>query len=107
MSQPHAKDAVASIRSRNWWRAIKRAWKAPRCSAHCKHTKAPCRNPAVKGKRVCRMHGGAKGSGAPRGQRNGAYRHGRNTLQSQAQRNELRAQTQRLRELVAKALLID
>ncbi|MDQ2084771.1 HGGxSTG domain-containing protein [Xanthobacteraceae bacterium Astr-EGSB] len=29
-----------------------------------------CRAPAVRGKNRCRMHGGAAGSGAPRGNRN-------------------------------------
>ena len=28
------------------------------------------------------MHGGAKGSGAPRGERNGRYRHGRATVEA-------------------------
>jgi hypothetical protein len=31
----------------------------------------PCQSPAVRGKRRCRMHGGAPGSGAPSGRRNG------------------------------------
>ena len=35
----------------------------------------PCRSPATK-KGRCRLHGGARGSGAPPGQRNGQYRHG-------------------------------
>src|SRR5438093_117507 len=37
----------------------------------------PCQSPAVRGKRRCRMHGGATGSGAPSGKRNGNYRNGR------------------------------
>jgi hypothetical protein len=36
----------------------------------------PCQSPPVTGKSRCRMHGGAEGSGAPPGSRNGAYRHG-------------------------------
>ena len=35
----------------------------------------PCRNPPVTGKRRCRMHGGAKRSGAPPGNTN-ALKHG-------------------------------
>jgi hypothetical protein len=35
----------------------------------------PCLSPAVGGKNHCRMHGGAAGSGAPRGNRN-ALKHG-------------------------------
>jgi uncharacterized protein YjcR len=30
----------------------------------------PCQSPAVNGKKRCRMHGGAKGSGAPQGNQN-------------------------------------
>lgn len=30
----------------------------------------PCRAPAVGGRKRCRMHGGASGSGAPRGNQN-------------------------------------
>jgi hypothetical protein len=72
----------------DWRRAIARAHAAPRCTARCKHSKAPCRNPAVNGRSVCRMHGG-KG-GAPAGERNGAYRHGRHTAEAKAERRELR-----------------
>ena len=38
---------------------------SPRCGARTR-SGAPCRAPAVAGKKRCRMHGGAKGSGAPR-----------------------------------------
>jgi hypothetical protein len=48
---------------------------APRCRAKSKRSGKQCRGPAVRGKRVCRMHGGA-GGGAPKGQNNGNYRHG-------------------------------
>ncbi|WP_281407970.1 hypothetical protein [Methylobacterium sp. WL8] len=36
----------------------------------------------MNGKTRCRMHGGAPGSGAPRGERNGAYRHGMRTVEA-------------------------
>ena len=42
---------------------------SPRCGARTRSGK-PCRSPAVSGKRRCRMHGGAPGSGAPRGNQN-------------------------------------
>ena len=61
---------------------------APRCKARCKESKAPCRNAAVKGRSVCRMRCG-KG-GAPKGERNGAYRHGRHPAEAEAERRELR-----------------
>lgn len=46
-----------------------------RCQARTRPGK-PCRSPAVTGKRVCRMHGGARGTGAPKGKANGMFRHG-------------------------------
>jgi glucans biosynthesis protein len=48
---------------------------SPRCGARTR-CGSPCRSPAVKGKRRCRMLGGAAGSGARAGNRN-ALRHGR------------------------------
>jgi hypothetical protein len=48
--------------------------RAKRCHAHSKRTGKPCRSPAVKRWNVCRMHGA--GGGAPKGKRNGKYRHG-------------------------------
>lgn len=42
---------------------------SPRCRAKARSGK-PCMSPAVSGKRRCRMHGGAAGSGAPRGNKN-------------------------------------
>lgn len=47
---------------------------SPRCGARTR-SNTRCRAPAVKGKRRCRMHGGAYGSGGQRGNQN-AYRHG-------------------------------
>ena len=40
-----------------------------RCGAKTRRG-TPCEAPAVRGKQRCRMHGGAKGSGAPAGNRN-------------------------------------
>jgi hypothetical protein len=54
-----------------------KAHAAPRCKARSKRTGQPCRSPAVRGWKVCRMHG-ARG-GAPEGKRNGNYRHGART----------------------------
>jgi hypothetical protein len=58
----------------NPMRNIRKAHAAPRCTAKSKRTGQRCRAPAVRGFRVCRMHG-ARG-GAPEGERNGNYRHG-------------------------------
>ncbi|WP_313898747.1 hypothetical protein [Methylobacterium sp. J-067] len=45
----------------------------------------------MKGKARCRMHGGAKGSGAPKGERNGAYRTGMRTVEMIELRREANA----------------
>lgn len=45
-----------------------------RCGAKTRRG-TPCQAPAVSGKKRCRMHGGAKGSGAPQGNQN-ALKHG-------------------------------
>ena len=58
---------------------------APRCLAKTRSGKA-CQSPAVNGKKRCRMHGGAKGSGAPSGPANGNYRHGGQTKEALAER---------------------
>jgi hypothetical protein len=50
---------------------------SPRCGAKTRSSK-PCMSPAVSGKKRCRMHGGAPGSGAPLGNRN-ALKHGQYT----------------------------
>ena len=56
------------------------AHNAPRCIAKTKRTGMRCRAPAVRGYRVCRMHG-ARG-GAPEGKRNGNFKHGARTKQA-------------------------
>src|SRR5437763_2479194 len=58
-----------------------------RCGARTRKG-TPCRSPAVRGKRRCRMHGGAAGSGAPIGNKN-AFRHGHYTAEAIARRRAL------------------
>ena len=65
-----------------------------RCGAKTRNG-TPCRSPAVQGKDRCRMHGGAKGSGAPIGNRN-ALKHGVFTREAIAER---KAFNQMLREM--------
>ena len=60
---------------------------------------APCKSAPVTGRRRCRMHGGADGSGAPKGERNGNYKHGRYTAEVAATRRWLREATHTLRKL--------
>lgn len=69
-----------------------------RCGARTR-SGAACRSAPVSGRRRCRMHGGAAGSGAPRGARNGNYKHGRYTAEVAATRRWLRDATHMLREL--------
>jgi hypothetical protein len=52
---------------------------SPRCGAKTKQNNgAPCRSPAVKSKKRCRIHGGANGSGAQKDNKN-ALKHGLTT----------------------------
>ena len=60
-----------------------------RCGARTR-TGKPCRSPAVRGKRRCRMHGGAAASGAPIGNKN-ARRHGYYSTEAIAERRGLAA----------------
>ena len=55
-------------------RPMHKAHQAPRCLAKTRMGTA-CQSPAVRGKRRCRMHGGAAGSGAQLGNSN-ALKHG-------------------------------
>lgn len=50
---------------------------SPRCGAKTRRGTA-CNAPRVSGKARCRMHGGARGSGAPTGNKN-ALKHGLHT----------------------------
>jgi len=58
----------------------------------------PRQKHAAKGKKRRRLHGGAQGSGAPCGERNGSYRHGLYTREAIAERRALRALIRGLRE---------
>ena len=60
-----------------------------RCGAKTR-TGGSCRAPALRGKRRCRMHGGAPGSGAQKGNRN-ARRHGLFTREAIAERKQIQA----------------
>lgn len=71
---------------------------SPRCGARTR-SGAPCRSPAVQGKKRCRMHGGAAGSGAPPGNQN-ALKHGEYSKQALADRRELAALIRNARALM-------
>ena len=53
---------------------MQRAHMALRCTAHSKRSGILCKNPAVRGWAVCRMHGARGGHGE--GEVNPAYKHG-------------------------------
>ena len=60
----------------------------PRCEARAKSTGKRCGNPAMKGKRVCYIHGG-RSPGAPKGNKN-AHKHGRNSTDAIEKRRRIR-----------------
>jgi hypothetical protein len=59
-----------------------------------------CRLPEIGGKLRRRMHGGAPGTGAPEGERNRRYRHGRRTAELIAESKEFSACARVLRTAV-------
>jgi uncharacterized protein YjcR len=71
-----------------------------RCGAKTR-SGGSCRSPAVQGKKRCRMHCGAAGSGAPRGNKN-AEKHGRYTRDAIAQRRQVRELMRQAQSLVLK-----
>ena len=71
---------------------------SPRCGAKARSGGA-CRSPAVHGKKRCRMHGGAQGSGAPRANRN-ARKHGLFTGDAIAERRQIQALLGEARKLL-------
>jgi uncharacterized protein YjcR len=71
-----------------------------RCGAKTRSGK-PCRSPAVRGKKRCRMHGGAPGTGAPRGNQN-ALKHGLYTREAFEERDQVRALLRQARGLIQK-----
>ncbi|HKK22682.1 MAG TPA: HGGxSTG domain-containing protein [Pseudohaliea sp.] len=73
---------------------------SPRCGARTRRG-TPCQAPAVSGKKRCRMHGGAKGSGAPKGNRN-ALKHGLHTAEAREMKRRIRALIRRSNEIIEK-----
>ncbi len=67
---------------------------SPRCGARTRKG-TPCLAPAVTGKRRCRMHGGAEGSGAPKGNKT-ALKSGLYTREAFEERRRLRNLRRRL-----------
>ncbi len=68
---------------------------APRCTAKSKRTGLPCRNPAVRGFAVCRMHG-ARGGGKP-GKAHPNWKHGERSQEAVALRGLINRLTREVR----------
>jgi hypothetical protein len=73
---------------------------SPRCGAKTRRGSS-CRSPAVSGKERCRMHGGARGSGAPRGNQN-ARKSGLYTREAKARRRSVRDFLRQAQSTIAK-----
>ena len=71
---------------------------SPRCGAKTRQ-QTSCLSPAVRGKNRCRMHGGTKGSGAPKGNQN-AIKTGDTTREAIAKRREVRILLKQCREFM-------
>jgi glucans biosynthesis protein len=63
--------------------------RAPRCGAR-NRAGNPCQNPAIRGRRRCRLHGGLS-TGAPPGPANGNFKHGDLTVEAMEHRKWLRS----------------
>ena len=70
----------------------------PRCNATAKSTGRRCGNPAMKGKKVCYIHGG-KSTGAPKKNKN-ALKHGGYTAEAIERNYNLRMLLKQSKELI-------
>ena len=76
--------------------------RARRCGAKTRAGHA-CRQAAVRDSRRCRMHGGAKGSSGPAGERNGRFKHGLHTREAKTIRRVMREKVREIKALVQAA----
>jgi hypothetical protein len=77
--------------------------KAPRCGAKTRGGSV-CRQPAMENGR-CRLHSG-KSPGAPRGERNGNYRHGLRTIEAIVERRHAAEVRRALRDLLRECAVV-
>lgn len=83
---------------------MRKAQAAPRCAATSKRSGQRCNGPAVKGWRVCRMHGAGRGHAA--GEGHPSWRHGIRSqawIETRAEIAELVRETRRVEHLVSGA----
>src|SRR6478609_4159121 len=87
------------IRQADIERRLSNLAKARRCGAR---TRAghPCKQAAVTGRARCRIHGGARGSGGPRGDRNGNFKHGLWTVENVLMRKAVSLKIRQTRALL-------
>lgn len=72
---------------------------APRCMARTRRG-TPCQCPAIRGRKRCRLHGGAS-PGAPRGERHGRWVDGRYSIEAKEENRRFREFFRILRESLA------
>jgi hypothetical protein len=94
------------IRQADIERRLANLAKAPRCGAKTRSGHR-CRQAAVRGRSRCRMHGGAKGSGGPRGDRNGRFANGLHTRAAKATRKVIRARVREIKALLQATKPVD
>jgi hypothetical protein len=87
------------VRQADIQRRLSNMAKAPRCGAKTRGG-GRCRQAAVRGRRRCRMHGGARGSGGPRGQRNGNFKSGLWMRENIEDRKRMRERLSEVRALL-------
>ena len=78
---------------------VQRLRDAPRCHAKAKSTGERCKAPAVRGWRVCRVHGAGGGHGP--GMANPAYKHGMRSREWTEERRALNDLLREVREIEA------
>ena len=88
MAGPKGKMRISPMHQIN--RQLSNMRQALRCGAKTRSGKT-CQAPAVWGKRRCRMHGGAHGSGNRKGAANSNFRHGRCTREHMAEMRRVRS----------------
>lgn len=72
--------------------------KLPKCGAKTRRG-TPCKRPGTKRNGRCRLHGGAKGVGAPEGNKN-AFKHGAYTKDAKEFRKRVRQLEKQSAELI-------
>jgi hypothetical protein len=76
---------------------------APRCTAHAKHSGVLCKNPAVRGWAVCRMHGA--GGGHEHGPTHPSWKHGIRSQDWIRQRSKVAHMVREWRDMAERDML--